>query len=220
MELKKELISVGKYLLNNQLAWGTSGNMSARINHEHMVITASGTFMGSLNEDDFVVTHISTGTQEGFRRASKEMPFHTGIYQKRADAGAIIHSSPFYSTMMACSNLPILSDLFIETMYYLEHIAYVDYHHPGTQGLGEAIAEQSLNANVIMMSNHGVVVFDDNINEAKMRLETLEIACRMIVQAQASGVNLIRIPEQVVRNFLEDSMYKPRKTMPNQHKEM
>lgn len=211
MNLKQQLSQAGRYLLEHELAWGTSGNMSARIDEEHMLITASGTFMGDLNEDDFVITHIPTGTYEGTRKASKETPFHTGIYRRRPDVGAILHSSPFYSTLIACSDTPLLSELFIETMYYLEHIAYVDYYHPGTRELGDAIAEQAEKANVIIMRNHGVVVFDDLLTEAAMRLETLEMASRMMIQAQAAGIKLNRIPDQVVQSFLEGSTYKPRK---------
>ncbi|WP_248930754.1 class II aldolase/adducin family protein [Paenibacillus hamazuiensis] len=212
-ETKNRLIKAGRYMLSNRLAWGTSGNISARLDKDRMLITASGTFMGELAEDDFVEFDIVAGTAKGTRKASKETPMHTGIYKTREDAGAILHSSPFYTTLFSCSNEPIYSEMFIETMYYLENIAYVDYCHPGTKELGEAIAEQTSYANVIMMRNHGVVVFDDNVDEAMMRLETLEMACRMILQAKASGVQLVRIPDQVVRSFLEESKYKPRKAM-------
>ncbi|MGG4484200.1 class II aldolase/adducin family protein [Paenibacillus illinoisensis] len=216
--LKNELANVGRYLLAHELAWGTSGNMSARLDEDNMVITASGTFMGDLGQDDFVITHIPTGTYEGTRRASKETPFHTGIYNRRPDVGAILHSSPFYSTMVACSETSIFSELFIETMYYLENIAYVNYYHPGTEELGKAIAEKSEEANVIIMKNHGVVVFDDYLTEAKMRLETMEMACRMIITAKSSGIMLNRIPDKVVTSFLEDSKYKPRKILGGQKK--
>ncbi|WP_201004009.1 class II aldolase/adducin family protein [Paenibacillus glycanilyticus] len=214
MNQRQKLIAAGKYLLANQLAWGTSGNISARINDEQMIITASGTFMGNLSEEDFAEVNIVTGNTEGKRKASKETPFHLGIYRERKDVGAVLHSSPFYTTMFSCADEPILSELFIETMYYLENIAYVDYYHPGTQELADAITEQAGKANIIMMRNHGVVVYDDTIDEALMRLETLEMACRMIVTAKSAGIALKRIPDQVVKSFLEDSKYKPRKQLP------
>lgn len=207
----QQLIKAGRYMLDNKLAWGTSGNISARLDKERMIITASGTFMGELQSDDFVEFEIMTGINKGTRKASKETPMHTGIYKNRDDVGAILHSSPFYTTLFACSNEPIHSEMFIETMYYLEKIAYVDYYHPGTQELGDAIAAQSFNANVIIMRNHGVVVFDDTVSEALMRLETLEMACRMILQAKSSGVHINKIPDLVVKSFLEESKYKPRK---------
>jgi ribulose-5-phosphate 4-epimerase/fuculose-1-phosphate aldolase len=211
MDLAQQLIDAGKYMLSNQLAWGTSGNISVRLDSDHMFITASGTFMGDLSPEDFVKYNIHSGRFESSRKASKETAMHSGIYQRRADVGAILHSSPFYTTLMASSNEPIISNLFIETMYYLENVAYVDYFHPGSKELGEAVAEQSSKANIVMMRNHGVTVFDDTVNEALMRLETLEMACRMIITAKSAGIEFNRIPTHVVSSFLEESRYKTRK---------
>ncbi|MFD0681148.1 MULTISPECIES: class II aldolase/adducin family protein [unclassified Paenibacillus] len=211
MDVRKQLVEAGRYLLNNQLAWGTSGNMSARLDQDKMLITASGTYMGELDTESFVEYHIGTGTYTGSRKASKETPFHVAIYRQRPDVNAILHSSPFYTTLLACSNIPIVSELFIETMYYLEDIAYVDYMHPGTHELADSIEKQARKSNIILMRNHGVVVYDDSVKEVQMRLETLEMACRMIVMARASGIAMEQIPKTTVRSFLEDSKYKPRK---------
>ncbi|SFB36312.1 L-fuculose-phosphate aldolase [Lentibacillus halodurans] len=214
--IEKELIDTGKSLVDNQLAWGTSGNISLRMNDESMLISGSGTKLGELKKDDFVVFDIYTDKKGGERKASKETPMHSGIYKKRKDAKAILHSSPFYTTLVACSNeLSIISELFIETMYYLENVSYIDYYHPGSQELGDAVAEQSLNANIIIMKNHGVIVFDDSMPQALMRLETLEMACRMVLEAKKAGIRLTRIPDKVVEDFLENSLYKPRKIHKN-----
>lgn len=96
-------------------------------------------------------------------------------------------------------------------MYYLENVAYADYYHPGSPELGDAVAHQAANANIVIMRNHGVTVFDDTLKDALMRLETLEMACRMIDTAKNSGIGLNRIPDHVVNTFLEESRYKPRK---------
>jgi ribulose-5-phosphate 4-epimerase/fuculose-1-phosphate aldolase len=207
----KGLIEAGRYMLTNQLAWGTSGNISMRLDSEHMLITASGTYMGDLSLDDFVKYHIHSGEYTGIGKPSKETPMHSEIYKRRSDIGAILHSSPFYTTLLASSNEPILSNLFIETMYYLENVAYVDYYHPGTTELGEAVAKQSAFSNIVIMRNHGVTVFDDSLKDALMRLETLEIACRMIITAKSAGIEFNKIPTHVISSFLEESRYKPRK---------
>ncbi|WP_181346933.1 class II aldolase/adducin family protein [Thalassobacillus sp. CUG 92003] len=211
---RKKLVNTGKYLADNQLAWGTSGNISVKENDEFMLITASGTKLSNLVIDDFVRFNVYTGEKLGDRKASKETPMHSGIYKNCKDVKAVLHSSPFYATLFSCSNeLNIMSELFVETMYYLEDVAYIDYYHPGSQELGEAVAEQSLNANVIMMKNHGVMVFDESITEALMRLETLEMACKMIVESKKAGIQLTKISDNVVDDFLENSLYKPRKVI-------
>jgi ribulose-5-phosphate 4-epimerase/fuculose-1-phosphate aldolase len=216
MELiKKEIIqklsNSGKYLLANNLAWGTSGNMSARVNEKHMLITSSGTNMGNLSADDFTVVNVETGEWTGVRKPSKELPMHTGIYQVRKDAQVVLHSSPFYTTLVACSEAKIISELFIETMYYLEDITFVDYHHPGTKELGDAVKEKASLSSVIMMKNHGVILFDDSFSDAIMRLETLEMACRMIIISKSAGIKLNKIPDHVVCDFREKGIYKSRK---------
>ena len=211
VQISQQLIDAGKYLLANQLAWGTSGNISARLDDERMLITASGTQMGDLKPDDIALCNFETGLWEGNRKPSKEVPMHTGIYQVRKDANVILHSSPFYTTLIASSEEPIVSELFVETMYYLEDVAYVDYFHPGSVELSEAVKEQAENGHVIILKNHGVILFDDSFSDAIMRLDTLEMACRMIVTAKSAGFKLTKIPDQVVSDFLENARYKPRK---------
>lgn len=213
-DLRKQLIQTGRHLRDVNLTWGTSGNMSARLADERMIITGSGTHMGDLGHGDFIECSIATGRALGAGKPSKEAPMHAGIYQARADAKAILHSSPFHSTVFACCDEEIRSELFVESMYYLEKIAYTDYFHPGTQALADAVSEQAPKANIIIMRHHGVVVFDQNVSEALVRMETLELACRMILLAKAAGVKLNRLPEAVVQSFLNDSGYRTRQVLP------
>lgn len=211
---KQNLIDAGRYLFDNRLAWGTSGNLSLRSDDGQMLITASGTRIGALSQNDFVMFHISSGEKLGNMKASKETPMHLGIYRNRNEVKAILHSSPFYSTLFSCCNEPVPSKIFVEAMYYLENISYVDYYHPGTQELADAISEQAKNADIIIMRHHGVVVMDSTLQEALVRMETLEIACRMALEAKKAGLKLNEIPCNVVKSFLEDSGYRPRKLFP------
>lgn len=201
---------IGTYLLNNELTWGNSGNLSARVNEKSMVITASGTKLGELKDEDWVSVDIHSGEWQGARKPSKEVPMHTAIYQERPDINVVIHASPFYSTLIACSNEDVISELFIESMYYLEDVSFVEYHHPGSQALGDAVKQKAL-ADVIMLKNHGVIVYDESIAEAITRLETLEFACKMIVTAKASNIPLNKLDAPIVHDFLHHSGYKPRK---------
>src|SRR5688500_17832610 len=106
----------------------------------------------------------------------------SGIYLARADAQTVLHSSPHYTTLIACSDEDIPSELFIETMYYLERIAWVDYAHPGSQELGDSVRGAAENAEVIMMRNHGVILFDKSADEALLRLQVLEMTCKVLVE--------------------------------------
>lgn len=207
----EQLIELGHYLLDHQLAWGNSGNMSLRLDESTMMITATGTYMGNLQEDDFAIVNISTGQWLGERKPSKEIPMHAAIYKRRADANVVIHSSPFWSTLLATSNMKLQSELFVESMYYTENAATVEYCHPGSSELGQAVYEACESSEIIFLKNHGVMVYDDNVKEARMRLETLEMTSRMLVTASSAGILLTKLDALVVQDFLENSGYKPRK---------
>ncbi|CAH1192499.1 3-oxo-tetronate 4-phosphate decarboxylase [Paenibacillus allorhizoplanae] len=209
----QQLQEAGRYMLNHGLAWGNAGNISARTHGDHYLITASGTDLGELDENDFVECSLSAGATSSVagKKPSKEVPMHQAIYESRPDVGAVLHASPFYSTMLACSGERLPSEWFVETMYYLERIERVPYYHPGSRELGDAVREKARKANVLFLENHGVLVYDTNVKEARMAMHTLEMACKMFVTAKSSGITLRALPEDVVQSFLNESGYRPRR---------
>ena len=209
-ELRKELQAAGRAMLENNLAWGNAGNISARLGPDRYLITASGTHLGEIADEDFVECSFGS-PPSGSRRPSKETPMHRAVYEQRPEVGAVLHASPFYSTLVACADLPIPADLFIEDMYYLERVAHVDYFHAGSPELGQAVRARAREANILLLDNHGVLVYDTSIREALMGLQTLEFVCRMAVTARSAGIELRALSPSTVQDFLEKSGYRPRR---------
>lgn len=210
-DIKLDLIKNGKFMMEYGLAWGNAGNISARADDDHYLITASGTFLGELEPSDLVGCSVSGQSESYGKKPSKETPMHQAIYQKRPEINAVLHASPFYSTLIACSNIEIPSNWFVETMYYLERIERVPYCHPGSQVLGEAVAEKAGEANILLLENHGVLVYDTSLKEARMALQTLEMACKMLVTAKGANIELEGLAEEAVKDFLVNAAYKPRR---------
>lgn len=210
--VKHELRGVGKYMMGYGLAWGNAGNISARIGVDRYLITASGTFLGELEDSDLIECTMSGQTLDpGGKKPSKETPMHRAIYENRPEIGAVLHASPFYSTLVACSSIDIPSNWFVETMYYLERVERVAYHHPGTTALGDAVAEKAKSANILLLENHGVLVYDVSIREARMALQTLEMACRMLIESRTARIEMNGLSRDMEIDFLERAGYKPRR---------
>ncbi len=140
---------------------------------------------------------------------------HEAIYAVRPEINAVLHASPFYSTLIACSDVTLPANWFVESMYYLERIARVRYCHPGSVELGEAVRKQATKANVLLLNNHGVLVYDTSVREALMALHTLEMTCSMWFTAHSAGIKLHEIPPPVVEDFLKEARYKPRREWPS-----
>jgi ribulose-5-phosphate 4-epimerase/fuculose-1-phosphate aldolase len=212
-EARAGLQTAGRFMLENDLAWGNAGNLSARLGPDRYLITASGTRLGELADDDFVECSFDRSFT-GHRKPSKETPMHRAIYEQRPEIGAVLHASPFYSTLVACTDIQVPADLFIEDMYYLERVEHVGYFHAGSPELGEAVLEKAQKANILFLDNHGVLVYDTSIQEALMSLQTLEMVCRMAITAQSAGLALRSLPAATVTDFLENAGYRPRREWP------
>ncbi len=209
--LTQELQAAGRAMIAQELTWGNAGNISARLDTKTFLISASGTRLGHLSETDIVLYPDAART----RKPSKEVPMHRAVYETRPDVGAVLHGAPFYSTLVACSDLELPQGLFVEAMYYLERTASVPYFRPGSEALGEAVCEQAKTANVLLLKNHGVLVLDTTVADALMGLQVLEFACRMVVTARSAGAPLTGLPERITQDFLEHAGYKPRRRWPS-----
>lgn len=207
--MKSEIIETGKWIMEKNLTWGTSGNISTRDN-DCVYITASGTVIGDLKEEDITVVTLD-GTVINGRKPSKELTMHLEVYKKCPSVKAVLHASPFYSTFCACCNFELKSNLFIESMYYDENIKFIPYFHAGSKELAKAVSDVCKDTRVILMRNHGILVYDTNLKECRNALEVTENVCKMNTMAQNSNIALKEVPAATVKDFLEGNYYKKRR---------
>lgn len=212
LELIKELQQTGIFMMDNKLAWGTAGNISARLKSNQFYVSASGTYLGEMEIDDFSLC-AGASLLEG-SKPSKEYKMHQGIYEERPEINAVLHASPFYSTLIANSNLEIPSNYFVEAMYYLERIARIPYYHPGSTDLAQAVTEKAKDANILLLENHGVIVYDNSLKEARMALQTLEYTAKMHITALQNQINMQGLSKETEQDFLQNSGYKPVREWP------
>ncbi|MCX5714914.1 MAG: class II aldolase/adducin family protein [Candidatus Omnitrophica bacterium] len=90
-EIKSQIINTGKKLADLRLVAATSGNLSARVNEDTILITATGTSLGNLKEDDIIKVDITKEETGG--RLSTEFPLHRLVY-KNFSAKTVIHCHP------------------------------------------------------------------------------------------------------------------------------
>lgn len=207
----KELKALGKYILERGMNWGNAGNISLKTSDNTFLITASGTHLGELRDDDFVEFTLEGERIKGNKKPSKELNMHQNVYLERPDVGAVIHASPYYSTLLSAARLEIPNNWFVEGMYYLERVERVEYYHPGSPELARAVRKKATSTNIILLENHGVLVYDKSVKEAKAALTTLEVACRMLINARAASLEINGLSRETVRDFLENSGYRPRR---------
>jgi L-fuculose-phosphate aldolase len=190
------LIAAGHRVGAKQLTWGTAGNISVRLPDDRFAISGSGHRLDELVPDSIVTCRVGSEAWEGSCRPSVETGMHRGIYAARPDAGAVLHSSAFHTTLVACSTIELETAASTDTLYYLRRIARLPYLVPGSADLADAVAEAAAEHDAILLGNHGSVVLAADLAAAVNVAEALELMCRMLV-ARTQGFPLLPIAEEL-----------------------
>jgi ribulose-5-phosphate 4-epimerase/fuculose-1-phosphate aldolase len=192
--LVSALIAAGRRVGAKELTWGTAGNLSVRLPDGRFAISGSGRRIDELDEAGLVTCQVADEAWEGACRPSVETALHRGIYANRPDANAVLHSSAFHTTLVACSAIELETAASTDTLYYLQRLARLPFLVPGSPELAEAVAEAAREHDVILLANHGSVVLGPDLDAAVNKAEALELMCRMLV-ARTQGFPLLPIPE-------------------------
>jgi len=174
-ELKAEIIKVGKRLYQAGLAVAKSGNLSCRIDSDNILITATGTFLGDLKEDDIVKVNLNTNKAEGAKNPSSELPLHTLAY-KNFPAKVVLHCHPPLINGYFALNNP-LKALTFETKFYLGVVPVIPQETP-TVTNPDAVINALKSNSLVVLKNHGAVAIGAKFEEALSLTEALEEAVR------------------------------------------
>ena len=165
----------------------SGGNLSIRDADGSIWITPARVDKGALRNED-IVRVLPDQSTEGRHKPSSEFPFHKKIYAARPDLRAIVHAHPV--TLVAfsiCGQTPN-TRLFTKAHTLCGQAGFAPYALPGSERLGERIANVfSAGHNCVMLENHGVVVGGRDFPEAFRRFEMLEFVAKTIVKARALG---------------------------------
>jgi ribulose-5-phosphate 4-epimerase/fuculose-1-phosphate aldolase len=189
--LTDQLVSAGRRVGAKQLTWGTAGNISARV-PGGFVISASGARLDELTPDRLLTCALEGDLPAG---CSVESSMHRGVYRARPDVNAVLHSSAFHTTLVACSAIELETAASTDTEYYLQRLARLPFLAPGSPELAEAVAEAAAAHDVMLLANHGSVAIAADVDAAVNLTEALELMCRMLV-ARTQGFPLLPIPEE------------------------
>lgn len=185
------IVSSGKRLLESGLVSGTWGNISLRLDENHMAITPSGRDYETLAQDEIVAVNINDLSFSGRLKPSSEKALHAEIYRSRRDVGAIIHThSPNACAVAAArTEIPAVSQA---TEVLGPSIRIADYALPSTKKLVRRTLKALEGRNAALLANHGAVCAGRDMEEAFYACEELERACgSFIASSHQSGRHLL-----------------------------
>ena len=200
-QLKKHIIEAGRRLDYLRLAYGRSGNLSARLDKSTILITASGTCLGSLTEEDILKVDLESQDDSINKRITSEFPLHSSIY-KNSSCRVVVHCH----AVLVNAYFAVYSDikaLTFETRLYLGNIPVVRQDTPSVTR-PELIIKALKESNIVVLQNHGVVVVADNFKNALCLVEVLEEAVRTCAAARLFNKEVLDDLDKQLKQVLEN----------------
>ncbi|MFQ5696191.1 MAG: class II aldolase/adducin family protein [Terriglobia bacterium] len=196
-EHRRDLCLVGRWVHQRGYVAATDGNLSVRLDNQRILATPTLMSKGMMEPDDLVIVDLRGHKLHGRRNASSEIQMHLLIYRRRPDVHAVVHAHPIVATGYAAAGLPLNQALISEVVLALGCIPLARYGTPGTRELSDALSPLIAQYDAILMANHGVVTYGDDLLRAYMRMETVEHFARISLTSHLLGRQTLLSREEV-----------------------
>jgi L-fuculose-phosphate aldolase len=195
--MKKNIIEAGKRAYARGYVASNDGNISARIDKKHVLITPTSVSKGFMKASDLIVVDMNGKIVNGKKKPSSEVFMHLQIYHERPDVNSVCHMHPPYATGFAVAGIPLDQDVLSEAVIALGKVALVEYGTPGSEELYSKLLPHLRDSDAFLLANHGALTVGMDVFDAYNKMETLEHVAQIVFIAKQLGNLNILSAEQV-----------------------
>src|SRR5580704_4734273 len=190
-EHRRDICTAGRWLRERGFVVATDGNISVRLDSHRILTSPTGVNKGTMAEEDVVIVDLEGHKLSGRRNPSSELAMHLLIYRLRPDINAVCHAHPPTATGYAAAGIPLNKALLCELVIALGSVPVARYGTPGTSELTSAIEPLVRGHDAILMANHGVVTYGQDLLSAFFRMETTEHFARVALVTELLGKQML-----------------------------
>jgi len=201
-QARDEIIRIGRLLFEKGWVASNDGNISMRLDGDRILATPTGMSKGMMQAGDLIVLDRRGNKLSGTRERTTEINMHLTIYDLRPEIQAVVHAHPPVSTGFATAGKPLNLALLPEVIISFGCVPIAEYGLPGTAELTAPMRPLIPRHNALLMANHGVVAYGEDLLQAYFRMETVEHSARIqFVAEMLGGPNVL--PRKEVEKLLD-----------------
>ena len=183
MDLRDDLIRHYQWLRQFGCNDSHSGNASVRAG-ERVWVTPSGACADTLQPDQLVPCHMDGTRGEG---ASLDAPLHLQVYQRNAEAGAVLHSHGPYTVALTMNGEDFVPPDF-EGQFYFPRVPVITIPYERYVELAPGhVAEVLTDHPITVVRGHGVYACAPTLNLAYKWTCSLELSAKTAFIARQAG---------------------------------
>jgi len=178
---RDQMSFLAKSLFDRGLTFGSSGNLSVRID-DGWLMTPTGSTLGALDPGKISKLDLKGRLVSG-DQPTKESFLHIAMYEERPLSGAVVHLHSTHSVAVSClvdiNESDVLPPI---TAYYVMRVGklpLIPYFPPGDMDLAKAVRELASTHHAVLLANHGPVVAGKTLQDAVNAIEELEETAKL-----------------------------------------
>ncbi len=187
-ELKKQqIIDCAHEMIRYRLIALSGGNVSMRVKENCFLVTPSAMKYDNMSTEDIVLVDENGKTVEGIRKPSSDLGALLYIFNNKPEVNVIIHTHQPYATAAGLigDKLPACLTTIIDTAN--ADVPVAPFTISSDEGMGKAVVEHCGKSNAVILSNHGVISFGQNLDEALETAVYLEEGAKTYLMAKTTG---------------------------------
>lgn len=206
-QLRERICCIARSLFARGLTAGNSGNISARLDDDSLLVTPTGASFSDL--DPARLSHVAaSGVLLSGDPPTKEMPLHLAFYSTRnTTTGAVVHLHSTHSVAM--SLLPdidpdnVFPPLTAYGIMRLGRVKLLPYFRPGDPAMGHAITDLAGKRSAVILAHHGPVVCGKDVDAATYAMEELEETAKLTLLTRGMFPRLLNDAQiaDIVKRF-------------------
>lgn len=187
LEARKAIVHYSHKVHAEGLVSATDGNLSVRLDENHVLITPSGLRKEEMFIEAPIVINMAGELVVGDRKPSTEYKVHLEAYKQRPDIGAVIHAHPPKAIAFTIAEAPLDTCMLPEVVVTMGNVPVAPYAAPSTEALPESMRELIRESDVLMLARHGSVTVGKSLSDAFKLLEKLEHNAQIMIYARILG---------------------------------
>jgi len=202
-EQRREILRYSHQIYDKGWVANHDGNLSVRLTEQRMLCTPTAISKGDLSAEMLIVVDKNGKVLEGTRRSFSEFALHRAAYRARPDIACVIHAHPPTATGFCVANRSLGEHFMAEPVVSLgTRIPLIPFFAPKDPALEKEIERALVEADVLMMANHGVLAVGGSFEQAFLRLELVEHLAKIALVAHQLG-GAVPIPANIVEKLAQ-----------------
>jgi len=186
-QLRRDIVNIGKKIYDKDFVAATDGNISARLNGNRLLITASGSCLGELKPEELIFIDLEGRKLSGSGKPTGEVSMHLAAYRERPDIYAVIHAHPPITTGFTVAGESLAQCIIPEVVLIFGTIPTTEYATISTDEGAEVIRKLIKNHDALILDRHGTLTVGTDLINAFRKLEKVEYCARVTLTARQLG---------------------------------